>query len=129
MPCSQHDSVLLYFRQVLGSIDKFILELDTLHCLLVRAYNKNNGRAGLFQTLQKDRTFHVLWQSGAQGVMSLCGLSSCIIKKRTSSPLQFGLEKNIPGHSIEWRTYWFVLKIFRMFPVLLIRTDSVGIGL
>ena len=40
---------------------------------------------------------------------------------KLSSPLQFGQEENIPGHSIERRTYWFILKIARMFPFPLSR--------
>ena len=38
-------------------------------------------------------------------------------KKKPFSPLQFGPEENIPGHSVERRAYWFVLKIFRVFPI------------
>ena len=30
---------------------------------------------------------------------------SCTLQKRPSSPLQFGKEENIPGHSIKRRAY------------------------
>ena len=39
-------------------------------------------------------------------------------QERTSFPLQFGQEENIPEHSIESKAYWFILKISRMFPIL-----------
>ena len=48
-----------------------------------------------------------------------------LIQERSSSPLQFGQEENIPGHSTERKAYRFVLKIAR---VLLIPTGTVGIG-
>ena len=52
------------------------------------------------------------------GVISQFGRSSWTFQERPSSPLQFGQEENIPGHSIESRAYWFILKIARMFPIL-----------
>ena len=41
----------------------------------------------------------------------------CTLQKRSSSPIQFGQEENLPGHSIERRACWFVLKIARLFPI------------
>ena len=41
--------------------------------------------------------------------------------EKPSPPLQFGQEENILGHSIERRTYWFILKIARMFLIHLSR--------
>ena len=38
-------------------------------------------------------------------------------KERRSSPLQFGQEENIAGHSIERGAYLFVLKIARVFRI------------
>ena len=38
-------------------------------------------------------------------------------KKRPSYPLQFGQEENTPGHSIERRAYWFILKIASIFSI------------
>ena len=46
---------------------------------------------------------------------NLPSFPSCTLQKRTSPPLQFGQEENIPGHSTEKRAYWFVLKLARMF--------------
>ena len=43
----------------------------------------------------------------------MCPLSSTF--KRPYSPIQFGQEENIPGHSTERRAYWFILKIARLF--------------
>ena len=51
--------------------------------------------------------------------------TSCTLQKRSFSPLQFDQEEKMPGHSIESRTYWFVLKISRVFPI---PTGRVGIG-
>ena len=43
--------------------------------------------------------------------------------KKPSSSLQFGQKENIPGHSIERRAYWFILKIGRMFLILRSRNN------
>ena len=51
------------------------------------------------------------------GLTSQCDLPSCTHQKMPSSPLQFGQEENIPGHSIERRAYWFILKIVRMISI------------
>ena len=51
------------------------------------------------------------------GVIKQCGPPSSTFQKRRSSPLQFGQEDNIPGHSMERRAYWFILKIARMFSI------------
>ena len=74
---------------------------------------KNKGGVLLVQISQK-RLFHLLWQPSALGVISQCDTYSCALQKRPSFSLQFGLAENIPGHSIEKRTYWFVLEISRM---------------
>ena len=39
------------------------------------------------------------------GVISQCGLPFWTLQERPSSPLQFGQEENIPGHSTERRAY------------------------
>ena len=49
------------------------------------------------------------------------GPPSCTPQKKPSSPIQFRQEENMPGNSIERRTYWFILKIARMFPIPLSR--------
>ena len=38
-------------------------------------------------------------------VISQCRFPSCTLQKRPFSPLQFGQEDNLPGHSIESRAY------------------------
>ena len=44
------------------------------------------------------------------GVILQCGFPSC--------NLQFGHKENIRGNSVESRTYWFILKIASMFPII-----------
>ena len=66
---------------------------------------KHKGGVGLFQISQKGRHFHLLDNQVLLGVVSQCGPSSWTLQERPSSPLQFGQEENIPGHSIESRAY------------------------
>ena len=49
------------------------------------------------------------------GLISRCSSRSCTLQKRSSSPLQFGQEENIPGHSIGRGAYWFVLRTALVF--------------
>ena len=44
------------------------------------------------------------------GVILQCGFPSC--------NLQFGHKENIRGNSVESRTYWFILKVASMFPII-----------
>ena len=85
------ESRILYFWYVLKSIHKFIIEFHALQCLFVRWSNKKQRRDRIISNFTKGETF-------------------------SSSP-QFGQEENIPGHSIERRAYWFILKIAMMFPI------------
>ena len=62
MPCWQQDSLIW---QVLESIHKFIIELHIQQCLFVRGPIKNKGGVVLFHILQKERLFHLLWQTSA----------------------------------------------------------------
>ena len=110
------DSRIFCFWQVLESIHKFITELHVLQFLFVRRSKKNKGGVKLFQISQKERLFHLSGQPSALGGnITMCPPSSTT-QKRPSCPLQFGQEENMPGHSVQWRAYWFVLKIARMFP-------------
>ena len=43
-------------------------------------------------------------------VISQCRFPSCTLQKRPFSPLQFGQEDNLSGHSIESRAYWFIFR-------------------
>ena len=106
------NSRILYFWHVLESIHKFIIELHVLQCLFVREFNKKGG-VGSFQISQKERFFHLLWQKKALE----SNLTKNPQKKNSSSPLQLGQEKNVLGHSVERRGYWFVLKIARTFSI------------
>ena len=56
---------------------------------------KNKGRLELFETSQKKRLFHFLWQPSVIGGNLTMWLSSCTLQKRLSSPAQFGQEENI----------------------------------
>ena len=58
-------------------------------------------------------------------VISKSSPPSCTFQKRPSSPLQFDLEENIPELSTERRTYWFVWKMAKVFPI---STGKLGIG-
>ena len=111
------DSRILYFWYVLKSIHKFIIELHALQCLFVRGSNKKQRRGlGLFEISQKVRLFHILWQPSTLGGNLIMQSFFLHPSKKPSSPLQFGKEENIPGHSIERKTYWFILKIDRSSP-------------
>ena len=82
---------------------------------------KNKGGVGLFQISQKERLFHLLWQPGTLGGNLIMRSSFLHPSKKPSSLLQLGQEENVPQHSTERRTYWFILKIARMFPIPLSR--------
>ena len=58
------------------------------------------------------------------GVISQCAPFLYPLEKVFLSP-SVGQEENIPGHSIERRAYYFVLKIARVFPI---PTRRVGVG-
>ena len=78
---------------------------------------QNKGELGLFQISQKERFFISCDNQVLLGVISQRRLLSCTLQIRSSSPLQFGQEENIPGHSTERKANWFILKNARMFPV------------
>ena len=59
------------------------------------------------------------------GVISKYGPPSCTLQKGSSSPMHFGQEENISGHSTERRAYRFVLKTAWVFPI---PSGRVGIG-
>ena len=121
------DSRILYFWQVLESIQKFIIQLHALQCLFVRGSNKQQRSGRIIFKFHKRTDFFVFYDNQVLlGVISQCApLPSPPLQKRPSSPLQFGHEENIPGYSTERRAYWFVLKITRVFPI---PTGGVGIG-
>ena len=78
---------------------------------------KNKGRQDYFK-FHKSRDFFIFYDNHALlGVISQCSPPFCTLQKRSSSPLLFGQEENIPRHSIKRRAYWFILKIARMFPI------------
>ena len=66
---------------------------------------KNKGEIGLFKISQKEGLFHLLDNQVLLGVISQCGPPICTFQKRPSSPLQFGQEENIRGHSMKSRAY------------------------
>ena len=110
------DRRILYFWYVLKYIHKFIIEPHVLQCLFVKESNKKQRRGRIISNFTK---FFISYDSQVLlRVTSQCGHPSCTLRKRSSSPLQFDQEKNIPGHSIESRAYRFILKIARMFRIL-----------
>ena len=90
--------------------------------LICKGSNKKQRSGSIISNFTKGETFCLLWQPSALGVISQC---FCTLQKRPSSPIQFGEEENIPGHLIERRAYWFVLKMAWFFPIF---TGRVGIG-
>ena len=118
------DNMILYFWQVLESIHKFITtELHALQCLFVRGSNKQQRRGRIVSNFTKVHFFVFYDNQVLLGVISQCGPPSYTLQEKLS-PLQFGQEENIPGHSIERRAYWFILKIVKVFPI---PTGRVGI--
>ena len=72
---------------------------------------------GFFRILQKEDIFHLLYQlSALEGSLTMQPRFYHPLKI-SSSPIQFGQEENIHGHSFERRTYRFVLKITWVFPI------------
>ena len=72
-------------------------------------YFRFNKRRDLFISYDNPVLLEVILQ---------CGFPSCT--------LQFGQEKNIPGHPIESRAYWFILKIARMLFILASRNNMMN---
>ena len=54
------DSRILYFWQVLESINKFIIKLHVLECLFVRRSNKKQRRGRIILNFTKEETFSSL---------------------------------------------------------------------
>ena len=117
------DSRILYFWYVFESIPKFIIELYALQCLFVRRSNKKQRRGRIISNFTKGETFSSLLQPSAFGHNCTMWLPSGTLQERSSSLFLFGQEENIPGHSIESRAYWFILKIVRMFLILMSRNS------
>ena len=82
------------------------------HTVLIGS-NKQQRRGRIISNLTK-QTFSSRMPS-AIWVNLTMQPPSCTLQNRLSSPLQFGQEENISGHSSENRAYWFVLKIARVF--------------
>ena len=96
--------------------------------LFVGSSDEKQRRGKIISNFTKGENFSSLMTTNNQvvlGVISQCGPPSCTLQKRPSSSLQFDPEKNIPGHLIKRRAYWFVLKITRVFPI---NTGRVGIA-
>ena len=109
---------ILYFWQVVESIHKFIIELHVLQCLFVRGSNEKQRKDKIISNFTKEETFSsVMTTKVLLGEISQYAPPSCTLQKRPFSPLQFGQEENIPGHSTEGRTYWYVLKLARVLPI------------
>ena len=66
---------------------------------------KNKGGVGLFQFYERRNFFNSFDDQALLGVISECDPPSCTLQKRLSYHLQFGQKENIPGHSIESRSY------------------------
>ena len=66
---------------------------------------KVKGEVGLFQISQKERLFISYGNQVLLGVISQCNPPSCTLQNMPSSPLRFGQEEKIPGHSTERRAY------------------------
>ena len=100
------ESRILFFREVLESIQKPIIELHVLQCLFVRGSNEKQRKVGLFQILQKERFFHLLWKPSALVGNFTRWPPSCTLQRKSSSTFSVW--------SIERRAYQ---KIARMFPI------------
>ena len=100
------DNRILCFWYVPKSIHKCIMELHVLQCLFVRGSNKKQRRCRIISNFTKGENFSSLMKTKYS-----CGQSHKVVPLLAHSPLQFRQEESIPGHSIERRVYWFVLKI------------------
>ena len=100
-------SRILCFWYILESFHKFIIELRVLQCLFARGSNKKQRRSRIISNFTKGETFSSLGGN----------LTMWTLQERPFSPLRFGQEENISGHSTESRAYWFILKIAKMFPI------------
>ena len=96
------DSRNLYFWYLLESIYKFITELNILQCLFVRKSNKKQRRGRIISNFTKRIDFVIFYDNQVLlEVISECSAPSWTLQKRPSSPLQFGQEENILGHSLK----------------------------
>ena len=96
------DSRNLYFWYLLESIYKFIIELNILQCLFVRKSNKKQRRGRIISNFTKRIDFVIFYDNQVLlEVISECSAPSWTLQKRPSSPLQFGQEENILGHSLK----------------------------
>ena len=98
---------------------RLLLSQD-LRCFFVRGSNKKQRRVRIISNFTTGEIFSFLMTTKCScGVILQCAPppSSCTLKKRPSSPLQFGQREHIAGHSIERRIYQFILKIARIFPI------------
>ena len=116
------DSRILYFWYVLKSIHKFIIELHALQCLFVRESNKKQRRGRIILNFTKGETFSSLMTTNYSWEWSLNSVPLLVAPlKKALLSLSVWARGDIPGHSIKRRTYWFILKISRMFPIPLSR--------
>ena len=70
------DSRILYFWQVLGSIQKFIIQLHALQCLFVRGSNKQQRSGRIIFKFHKRTDFFVFYDNQVLlGVISQCAPS------------------------------------------------------
>ena len=109
---------ILYFRDVLESIHKFIIELNFLQCLFVRGSSEKQRRVGLFQISQKERIFHLLWQPSALvGNLTMWQPFFHPSRKVFLSPSVWLRRKNTWLLSWKLSLLIFLKKIARMFPI------------
>ena len=102
------DSRILYCWNVLESIHKFIIELHVLQCLFVRGFDKRQKSGRIASNFTKRENF-------ASFMTTKCSWG--LFYNVASLLALFRLAKKS-------RTYSFILKIARMFPIL---TTRVGI--
>ena len=128
MPSWQQDSVLLTGR---GIYPQIYHRAPCPAMLFVRRGLISNNRGGdregvgLFQISQKFRLLISYDNQVLLVVIAQCSPLFCTFQKRPLYPLQIGQIENIPGHSVERKAYWFVLKVPRVFPI---STGRMGIG-
>ena len=88
-----------------------IIELYALLNLIAMWSNKQQRRSEIISNFTKGESFFISYYNQVLlGLFSRWVAFSCFLIKRPSSPLQFGQEENIPGHSFERRAYWLVWK-------------------
>ena len=83
-----------------------ILEVHALLYLFGKGSNKQQRRGGIISNFTKEEAFFISYNNQVfLEIISQWSPTSSTLKKKSSSPLEFGQEENIPGQPFERGAY------------------------